>query len=124
MNDDGYARLGDLPGSFGSGETAADNVNGFVCHALEIGGSSCKCNAVYGLCQVSVAHKKTALAGGGGASECRLINDRPIWEGEGRPVVSVEHWEEEEKLDEIYVTLQRSAIALPIPCCRARYSSL
>ncbi|MNQ92242.1 hypothetical protein D3C85_1076610 [compost metagenome] len=28
MQDDGHARLGDLPGGFGTGEAAADNVNG------------------------------------------------------------------------------------------------
>src|SRR5690606_29744199 len=45
MNDNGDASLGNLPGSFRAGETAADNVNGFVCHALEIGGTARKCNA-------------------------------------------------------------------------------
>ena len=31
MQDDGDARTGDLPSGFGSGETAANDVNGFCC---------------------------------------------------------------------------------------------
>src|SRR5690606_11550233 len=111
MQDDGNTGLGNLPGGFGSGETAADNVNWFVCHThgnrrkrrqmqRKAPGDETSivgpCSRPGGESGAGGSAKKTTLAGGGGSSECRL--GRPTWEEE--MVGRVRRIWEEEKSDE------------------------